>query len=188
MPQDVLRKLPIAKDWSDIADAASHNEQLRGWVNDDISAMWTSRTLKDKQRLKQWALSSRAEFEAFIEMVRSAKGKPYDIKGDPEGEVFWREIANTLAEKEPFKIDAPAKLDVDGVAAIVEKIIERFKFLIEKRRHSEDLYHNGKPRPEKAAQRLFFAIAYAYCEANDLDITPEADTEMDCRLQAIRRP
>lgn len=32
------------------------------------------------------------------------------------------------------------------------------------------------PRPEKAAQRLFFAVAHAYCKANDLDLTPEADT------------
>jgi hypothetical protein len=38
------------------------------------------------------------------------------------------------------------------------------------------LYHAGSPRPEKAAQRLFFAIAYAYCKANNLDVTPEADT------------
>ncbi len=33
-----------------------------------------------------------------------------------------------------------------------------------------------KPRPEKSAQRLFFAIAYAYCKANNIDLTPEADT------------
>src|SRR6202008_2938636 len=38
------------------------------------------------------------------------------------------------------------------------------------------LYHQGSPRPEKAAQRLFFAVAHAYCKANDIDLTPEADT------------
>jgi hypothetical protein len=38
------------------------------------------------------------------------------------------------------------------------------------------LYHAGKPRPEKAAQRLFFAVAHAYCKANNIDLTPEADT------------
>ena len=32
------------------------------------------------------------------------------------------------------------------------------------------------PRREKAAQRLFFVIAYAYCKSNNLDVTPEADT------------
>lgn len=33
-----------------------------------------------------------------------------------------------------------------------------------------------KRRPEKSAQRLFFAVAYSYCEANNLDASPEMDT------------
>jgi hypothetical protein len=44
------------------------------------------------------------------------------------------------------------------------------------RRFSEELYHAGRPRPEKAAQRLFFAVAHAYCKAHNLDLTPKADT------------
>lgn len=63
-----------------------------------------------------------------------------------------------------------------GVIEITDKIIDLFKFLIEKRRLSEELYHNHSPRPEKAAQRLFYAVADAYCNANNLDVTPEADT------------
>ena len=35
---------------------------------------------------------------------------------------------------------------------------------------------NGKPRKEKASQRLFFAVAYSYCKANNIDLTPEADS------------
>ncbi len=63
------------------------------------------------------------------------------------------------------------------MAGIVAQIIEQFKFLIEERRISEELYdNNNKPRPEKSAQRLFFMTAYAYCKANNLDLTPEADT------------
>ena len=54
--------------------------------------------------------------------------------------------------------------------------VDQFQFLIEKRRLSEELYHEGDPRPEKSAQRLFFAVAHAYCKANNLDLTPEADT------------
>ena len=38
------------------------------------------------------------------------------------------------------------------------------------------LWHDGKPRHEKAAQRLFFAVADAYCKANGLDISPEIDS------------
>jgi hypothetical protein len=38
------------------------------------------------------------------------------------------------------------------------------------------LWHNGKPRHEHSAQRLFFAVADSYCKANNLDVTPEAET------------
>lgn len=82
-----------------------------------------------------------------------------------------------MATEEPLSLKIPQTLDLDGLSKIVTQIIEQFRFLVEERRFSEELYQqNGSPRPEKSAQRLFFAIAYAYCKANNLDITPEADT------------
>ena len=42
---------------------------------------------------------------------------------------------------------------------------------------NRELYKGtGAPRHESTAQRLFFAIAYSYCKANDIDISPEIDT------------
>ena len=62
------------------------------------------------------------------------------------------------------------------IRKVVEQIVEQFRFLIEERHLHKELYHRGKPRPERTAQMLFFAIAHSYCEANNLDLTPEADT------------
>ena len=56
--------------------------------------------------------------------------------------------------------EAPPAMDLAGVVSVVEQIDEQFRFLIEDRRFSEDLYHAGKPRPERAAQRLFSAVAH----------------------------
>jgi hypothetical protein len=176
VPTDILRDLPIAKDWSDIADAASQNAELRGRVNDQIAQLWTAKTLKDKDEVRRWALSGKDAFETLLEMIRDAHPTAYDTSGDPLGELVWRRLAATLAELEPFSLKAPPQLDLVGVDGVVEQIIEQFRFLIEDRRISEDLYHQGRPRPEKAAQRLFFAVAHAYCKANNLDLTPEADT------------
>ncbi len=176
VPSDVLRALPIVADWSDVADAASKNAQLRSRVNDQIAQMWRVKSKKDKDEIRRWALSGKASFETFMEMLRGANPTPYDLHADPLGEVFWRKLAAALAEKEPLAITAPAKMDLAGVEAVVRIIIEQFRFLIEDRRFSEELYHQGKPRPEIAAQRLFFAVAHAYCKANDLDLTPEAET------------
>ena len=79
-------------------------------------------------------------------------------------------VAATLATELPFQLRTPARFDIDGIATVVEQIIQAFKFLIECRGYSREL------DSEKAAQRLFFAVAYAYCGANNLDVTPEADT------------
>lgn len=176
VPTDILRDLPIVKDWSDIADAASKNEQLRWCVNRQIAELWRAKTLKDKNEVRHWALSGEKEFGQLLEMIRGAAGRPYDVEGDPKGELFWRELARTLPTMEPLVLKAPPQLDINGVASVVDQVIEQFRFLVEKRRYSDELHHEGRPRPEKAAQRLFFIVAHAYCKANNLDITPEADT------------
>jgi hypothetical protein len=176
VPADILRSLPIVKDWSDVADAASKNDALRERVNQEIAKLWAAKTLKDKTELRRWALSGREEFNDFLAMIHSVKATPYDLARDPQGEIFWRAIAAKLTATEPFTLTLPPRLDLDGVSAIVQQIIEQFRFLVEERRFSEELYHDDQPRPEKAAQRLFFAVAYAYCKANNLDLTPEADT------------
>jgi hypothetical protein len=176
VPLDILRDLPIANDWSDIADNSSKNHELRILVNADIAALWKLKSLKDKSILKNWALSGKEAFETLIKMIHTAPPLSYDAKADPNGELFWLTLADQVAKEEPFEIEKPAQLDLAGVLSVVEQIVEQFRFLIEDRRFSEELYHNDKPRPEKSAQRLFFAVALAYCRANDLDVTPEAET------------
>ncbi len=176
LPNDILRDLPIVTDWSDVADAASKNEQLRNQVNQQIAKLWEVKSRKNKRQLRKWAMSGSDQFETLLDMIRSADARPYDTESDPLGELVWRRIATTLASDAPFTIKQPALLDTAGVATVVEQIIEQFRFLIEDRRLSKELYHAGEPRPERAAQRLFFAVAHAYCKANNLDLTPEADT------------
>lgn len=176
VPADVLRALPIARDWSEVADAASKNAELRQRVNAQIARLWEAKSLKDKHELRRWALSGKDSFNALLDMLHGANPAPYDMRGDPRGEIFWRKLAAVLPQQEPLALKAPPVMDLAGVVSVVEQIIEQFRFLIEDRRYSEELYHAGRPRPEKAAQKLFFIVAHAYCKANNLDLTPEADT------------
>jgi hypothetical protein len=176
VPADILRALPIATDWSDVADAAAKNSALRDRVNRQIAEIWRQKARKDKDKLRHWALGSKEHFNLYLELLRSVKPTPYDLESDPTGEVRWRRVAETIAIDQPFALPGPTQNDAASVAAVVAKIIEQFQFLIEERRLSEELYHEGKPRPEKSAQRLFFAVAYAYSKANNIDVTPEADT------------
>lgn len=176
VPTDILRDLPVATDWEEVSAAASQSAEIRHQVNSQIAELWKRKTLKDKDTLRDWALTGKDSFQILLEMIHSADRSPYDMKGDPNGEVFWRQLLVDFADNYPFTIRRPRQLDLEGVVSVVDQILKQFKFLIEERRLSEDLFHEEKPRPEKAAQRLFFAIAYSYCKANGLDLTPEADT------------
>ena len=58
----------------------------------------------------------------------------------------------------------------------MKAICGRFRTLIEDNQLSHLLFDKeDKPKHEDAAQRLFFGIASAYCEANGLDLSPESD-------------
>ena len=176
VPVDVLRRLPIVRDWDGIADAASRNVLLRHRVNQHISHIWAAKTKRDKRRLREQVLATRKAFQAFLDAIHTVPQVSYDAK-DPDALVRWARIAKEFAKKIPLRVKAPkTPLDLDSAHSIVKEIVVAFRQLIENNGLNKELYHDGKPRRESTTQRLFFAIAYSYCKANNLDISPEADS------------
>ncbi|MBK1891698.1 hypothetical protein Undi14_16835 [Undibacterium sp. 14-3-2] len=179
VPNDIVRDLPIASDWSDISRVVRENEELRERVNDHVGEIWATMTKKDKQNLKKAALESKEAFQQVIDMIREVEPKPYDFKSDRNGESFWTELLNKISKDYPYDLSryAGRKLLPSDVIEIVNKILNQFQDLIENKGLWKELWdENGKPRKEKASQRLFFAVAYSYCKANNIDLTPEADS------------
>lgn len=181
VPLDILRKLPISKDWSEAMEAASENSELRFRVNKHIGNIWEAQTQKEKKvvksEVKNRVLTNKDAFEALLDMIRNVEPKCYNFAADSEGELFWRRHLDVIAVKEPLKISTNPPLDIEKTYRVVSAIVSQYKFLIEERRLGSELYFKGKPRSEKAAQKLFYAIAYSYCKANNIDLTPEADTD-----------
>lgn len=175
VPRDILRDLPIANDWSEVGDAAARNAGVRNSINKQIASIWAARSRQSKTSVRQWALTDRTTFSELLAALHSVPRSGYDFDADPAGEVFWARLIGTLPEGSLPKY---AKQAWTGktVSEVINSIIDTYKHLIEDRRLSEELYHQNKPRAEKAAQRLFFVVAHAFCRANNLDITPEADT------------
>jgi hypothetical protein len=177
MPTDVLRELPVAKDWDGVASAAQANEQLRDEVNKYIGSIWERKTLRDKAKLKAQALQSKEAFDALLKAINSVDAQPYDVQGDPEGLVRWARTATDFADQHPLQLSVQSARDLDSVFKIVTEIVVQFTHLIEECGLNKELYRQNKaPKHESTAQRLFFAIAYSYCKANDIDISPEIDT------------
>jgi hypothetical protein len=180
VPTDIVRDLPIASDWSDISRVVNENERLRERVNNSVGKIWGSMTRKEKIQLKEAALRSKEAFETVLEMLHQSKGMPYDIKSDLGGEVFWGDLIKKISTTFPYDLSAykEIQLDVKIVYKLVGEIIEQFSFLVEKRDLWRELWDEGlkNHRKEKAAQRLFFAVADSYCKSNGLDLIPEAET------------
>ncbi|WP_413043200.1 hypothetical protein [Pseudomonas sp. YJ42] len=177
VPRDIVRDLPIATDWSDIARVSKENEDYREKVSGGIGKIWSTMTKKKKSELKESALKSKEAFEQVLELLHEVPKKPYDFDADTNGEHFWIKLLD-IAHKHPMAgALATNPSTIAEAKALVVKIIEQFQDLIENKGIWKELWTDDeKPRKEKAAQRLFFSIAYSYCKANNLDITPEADS------------
>jgi hypothetical protein len=176
VPLDVLRNLPVAQDRSEIDDVVSKNRELRNRVNKYIGEIWQAKTLREKAKVKSAALSSKEAFLSLLDMIKEAKGKPYDIDRDPDGLYSWLRIGLQAATKFPLSIPKMNKRDLGTVLTVVKSIVDQFGVLVEDKGLWKELWNVRKPRKEKSAQRIFFAIADSYCKSNDLDISPEADS------------
>jgi hypothetical protein len=178
VPLDILRRLPIVNAWSEVADAASQNASLRHRVNNHIGHILAAKTKRDKNKLRSQALASRQAFETLLDTLHGVPPRAYDVAADPEGLVSWPRIARQLTSQSPLDL-TPVRLplELDDAHELVRKIVSRFRQLVEHNGLNRELYRaNGSPRHESTVQRLFFAISYCYCEANNLDISPEVDT------------
>jgi hypothetical protein len=177
VPTDILRDLPVAHDWDGVAAAARCNEELRDRVNRHLAEIWARKTKRDKSRLKSEALRTKASFETLLKVVKSVAARPYDVSTDPEGLILWATRGQRYARQYPLSLKRQRLVTLNYVFDIVLTIVAQFRHLVENQGLNKELYGvNKQPRHESTAQRLFFAVAYSYCKANNIDVSPEIDT------------
>lgn len=177
VPKDILRDLPLAADWADVSRAIKDNDEHREVLSYHIANLWQQKSKRQKAETKKYYTQDKERFEEFLRLIRLAADAPYDFGTDPKGELFWRNLAHKLVELQPFENWEPVATGAAKLRECADACIENVRFLVEKRRYSSELYANGKLRGEKAAQKLFFCVAYAFCKAQRIDITPEAETD-----------
>jgi hypothetical protein len=175
LPLDILRSLPVASDWSEVDDVVSENETIRNRVNKQIGEIWKAKTRKEKEKLREVILSNKTNFMTLLNAIKESAVSSYDFGKDKEGVIIWRRVNETIAGEYPLVLKAPKTHTLDSLYKVVDKIIDNFYFLIENR-ITDVLWDGDRPRKERNAQMIFFAVADSYCKANNLDITPEADT------------
>jgi hypothetical protein len=174
VPIDVVRELPIANDWSDIERAAMENARIRDRVNAFLAGIVTPTVVERKAALRNAALGSAADFDFFLAAVKGNVSS-YDPNLDALGYYRLKDIVangfGALKQVTPYDL----KLGAQEVMRVVNDTIAQFKRHVEAGNLWEELWVNGKPKKERASQLIYYAIADAFCKANDLDISPEAN-------------
>lgn len=176
VPAEILRHLPTANDWSDIDIVASHNEVLRRAVNETIGDTWREATRRPKRILRDILLANSALMADLVEQYKARPVRRYDFRTDPAGELIWHAIARDYATRFPFSAPVAGHISGEQVLEVVQAICQQFKRLTEANGLVANLYNEDRTlRHERFAQRLFYGIADSYCEANDLDLSPECN-------------
>lgn len=177
IPLDILRELPLANDWDEVCRAAQNNSTLREEVSREIGEIWRVKTRQDKEEFRNIVLANKQSCLSFLNLVKNTEIKAYDFMKDETGEIAWRQLLekNMLQSEYPLKLVLNKNPSVSDLLNVVHQIIEQFTKLVEDKGIWKELWAGEKARPEKSAQRLFFAVADSYCKANNIDVTPEAD-------------
>lgn len=178
IPQVLLRDLPVADSWSDIDYVTYENEELRRRVNTTIGATWRHATRRiSKAELRAALLRNPELLKDLLSKYHKKPAEPYDFVADPAAQQLWFYLSQEEALKDP--LDLAAYKPTTGINAIevVVRICDKYKTLVEANRLYRILYNDdGSRRHERIAQLGFFAVADCYCEANDLDLSPEVNS------------
>jgi hypothetical protein len=174
VPRDIVRDLPMANDWSEIEQAAMLNAQIRERVNRYLGGLAKPTVGDRKAALRYAAMGSADDFGHFLAAVKQ-NVESYDPNIDALGYYKLKEIfANGFAD---LKRAQPYDLAIgpSEVMRVVSDTIALFKAHVENGNLWEELWIDDKPKRERAAQLIYYAIADAFCKANNVDISPEAN-------------
>ncbi len=174
VPQDIIRDLPMANDWSDVQAAIDANRAIRDRVNAFLAGLVRPTVVERKEALRRAALSSPDAFQQLLYALKEAASH-YDPNIDALGYYKLKELLK--ADQAPMKVHLAFKLE-DGPESVFKtalKTIEQFQHHVENGNLWEALWEGGTPKKERAAQLIYYAIAESFCEANDIDISPEAN-------------
>jgi hypothetical protein len=175
VPKSFLNDLPIAEQWEDVAVAALYNEQIRNVMSSLLGISW-KQIANDftKAQLKKMFIENPALLTELLAKYKLRNAKSYDFVLDHIGILLWDLVGPEYAESFNINLSLSANPSSANVLEVLLLICNQYKNLIENNGLVEHLYDaNGKKRPERFPQLLFFAIADSYCKSNNLDLNRE---------------
>lgn len=183
VPQSFLCELPEARSWDDIDRVDNYNRRIREKVCLAIGIALKDAHKIKKSEIKDCLLSHPQIAADVLAYYKTLSGVPYDFSGDKLGE-YIRAIVNEMTF--PKNIEISQVGSIEDVRHVTELICKQYKSIIENNRMYKLFYDSKNDKySETNAQLLFFCMAAAYCDANDIDLTRESDAghgELDFKL------
>lgn len=170
VPQEILTPLSIEMDNESFEYATALNKNVRQQLSD----LFTVAVRKPKgSEIARVLFPHQQVMHRLLEAFRKSVGSQYDFDSDPLGVLSWIEIAANAVKQNPEKISLASETP-QALATVIETLIAKYKQNVEENGLWKEFYREDKkPKHERFAQLLFFAIADSYCEANNLDISRE---------------
>lgn len=172
VPRDIVRDLPMANCWGDIEQALAQTMRARSNANAFLGAIAQATVADRKEAARKAALQSPESFEEFLEAV-----KAYAATYDPNDDALAYYKMKSIFAHGFDDIKAPAPYDLtnpETIMTLVRDTLILFARHVEHGNLWEELWIGDKPKRERASQLIYYAIADAYCKANNVDISPEA--------------
>lgn len=171
VPKDIVRHLPVTDNWSDVWAATQHNQALREKVNRLLGGLIAPTVAQQKEAIRSAVLQSAAIFDDFLAAVRSS-ATAYDPNEDIFGFYKLRDLLAHRSLPVPHKTYDLRK-GPEEVQQVVLDAVSAFKHHVENGNLWEALWAGNDPKRERASQLIFYAIADAYCRANNVDLSGE---------------
>ncbi len=181
LPKELLRTIPVAKNPEDIDSIVHFNEELRIRYNSIVAKLAkdlaTMRATKRKEFIYQEFFADPENIKIFVKGYRDYQAKPYDFDSDPQGQMSWDTAGKQFSHTYPLELKLSKEPTIEDIEETVTKIIAQFRKNIEFNGLNIFLYKDGskgtRPYHERYSQLLFYSIADAYCEANNIDLNRE---------------
>lgn len=172
IPKDVLRHLPITDSWSDVWAATEFNKELRDKVSQMLGGIAAPTIVQQKKAIRAAVLQSASIFDQFLAVVRDSA-----VAYDQNEDVFaYYKIRDLMISNEDLgrRINYDLKQGADEVHRIVLDAVSVFQHHVENGNLWEALWTSDKkPKRERAAQLIFFAVADAHCRMNNVGVVSE---------------
>lgn len=172
VPEEILTPLPIEMPWESIEYATALDKSVRSQLS-ELFALALKKPRKSE--IAQVLYPNQRVMKRLLESFRKVVGSKYDFESDPLGVLKWLEIAIASVQSNPETIALKSSTP-EALVEVVSKLIGKFKQNIEQNGLWKEFYReDSKPKHERFGQLLFYAIADAYCDANNLDISRESN-------------